>query len=503
MALKKKFKDFITGRSAASTLAGTESLPVIQGGITKKTTPADITTYVNSQFDEFVAAMGYSSAIVGNELIPLVQGGAPRQSTPYDFMTYINAQDKSVVSLLTDSFTYASVTAYLTFYSIQQTGVSKNVVISGEVVPGQRIVVQNTSWTLPTEDFTLFVGGADLGVVKAYRTVEIIVGTNMVGDPIPQVFDYYENEPYSQCFEMLVYNSNYQLDSEAICAVSVNPTLPSLKIFLPDYAANIKGEFPAKFVHFENLGGFALTIASFGDAADIFLLPPYTSRTLLVYMSSGVLSYKFISTADLDRGIPVQTVVASTAVSGLVTGGVLSFNAASAMNCTVFPLSSMSSVLPNRVYRIQVVQQSTGAVTLVPSGVTLVGDISQLTTTGVGSSFMLTWLSSTLVQVSANLKNDIRVITATTYTLTPADLRDVVTMNNASSNTVTFPSDATLGLTATSSAMVVISTLGAGLTTAAGSGATVNSQSGSLATLGQNDCMAYQHVAANTWNRMY
>lgn len=89
--------------------------------------------------------------------------------------------------------------------------------------------------------------------------------------------------------------------------------------------------------------------------------------------------------------------------------------------------------------------------------------------------------------------------TGTAYTLALTDNGAVVTMNNASANTVTIPANATIALPVGATLAVV--QLGAGATTVTGaSGVTVNGTSaGTVAASAQYGAVGLVQVAADTW----
>ena len=61
----------ISGLTAAGALSGTEKLPLVQGGTTKRTTLADIATFAIAPAQ--VAALTAASAFAGTETFPVVQ----------------------------------------------------------------------------------------------------------------------------------------------------------------------------------------------------------------------------------------------------------------------------------------------------------------------------------------------------------------------------------------------------------------------------------------------
>ena len=88
--------------------------------------------------------------------------------------------------------------------------------------------------------------------------------------------------------------------------------------------------------------------------------------------------------------------------------------------------------------------------------------------------------------------------TGTSYTLVAGDSSKVVSMNNAASNTLTVPPEASVAYPV--GTQILIYQKGAGQTTiAAGSGVTINSQGSKLKLTGQYAVAVVLKLATNTW----
>ena len=88
--------------------------------------------------------------------------------------------------------------------------------------------------------------------------------------------------------------------------------------------------------------------------------------------------------------------------------------------------------------------------------------------------------------------------TGTTYTLVLGDSAKVVSMTNASANTLTVPPNASVAFP--TGTQIIIYQGGAGQTTiAAGSGVTINSQGAKLKVTGQYGVATLVKLATNTW----
>lgn len=90
--------------------------------------------------------------------------------------------------------------------------------------------------------------------------------------------------------------------------------------------------------------------------------------------------------------------------------------------------------------------------------------------------------------------------TGTTYTLALGDKNNIIVMNNASANTVTIPTNASVAFPVGS--VITIVQDGAGLTTiTADTGVTLNNVSaGSAAFFGQNSTISLIKIASDKWN---
>jgi hypothetical protein len=88
--------------------------------------------------------------------------------------------------------------------------------------------------------------------------------------------------------------------------------------------------------------------------------------------------------------------------------------------------------------------------------------------------------------------------TGTSYTHVLADAGKIVSMNNAASNTLTIPTNASV--TFPVGTMILVRQAGAGQTTVAGAGGvTINSRGGALKLAGQYAYATLVKVATDTW----
>lgn len=90
--------------------------------------------------------------------------------------------------------------------------------------------------------------------------------------------------------------------------------------------------------------------------------------------------------------------------------------------------------------------------------------------------------------------------TGTTYTLALTDANDIVTMDNASANTLTVPANASVAFPV--GTIISVIQIGAGATTITGAtGVTINGVSAGSATLtAQHSAVSLAKIGADTWN---
>lgn len=105
-----------------------------------------------------------------------------------------------------------------------------------------------------------------------------------------------------------------------------------------------------------------------------------------------------------------------------------------------------------------------------------------------------------LIPEASIITPDVNAQTGTSYTLALTDEGDIITMNNASANTLTIPTNASVALPV--GTVVSIIQLGVGVTTVdAATGVTLNGVSGGAADLSaQHGAVSLVKIGADAWN---
>lgn len=113
----------ISALGAASALGGTEEVPIVQGGVTVKTTTAAIAALapailMESGAGEKISAMTAAGALTGTEEVPIVQGGANVITTLSAIKTFVGSggartvtQTATHVGAAVDTVTFANAPA--------------------------------------------------------------------------------------------------------------------------------------------------------------------------------------------------------------------------------------------------------------------------------------------------------------------------------------------------------------------------------------------------------
>jgi hypothetical protein len=171
-----------------------------------------------------------------------------------------------------------------------------------------------------------------------------------------------------------------------------------------------------------------------------------------------------------------STLAVNGALSGTPTGGALD-------------LSNLTLTIPGGV--------TIGAKTLTMSAsLTFAG--TDGSTLNVGTGGTLGTAAYTAASTYATALIPINAQTGTTYTLVIGDASTLVTMSNASANTLTVPTNASVAFSV--GTQIPVSQKGAGQTTiAAAGGVTINSAGGLLNIGAQYATVALVKIATDTW----